>query len=197
MQRNNSKVIHESTQNVDINDMPPATLLFDVRADQIHLEKPNLCKVNFIELCRAAWAKNGASLPSSHVVLMDLVVDGFTSSMDQPVRLCCLNANKVPGSFVQSTITNSESLTRSGPCLCMIEGHTQSATANRNVYTAGDFVKSKTFRSYHQALSKDIMANVTSVSGAHCVEYLSPWAPTADNGPEDEVSNFIHAILKC
>lgn len=197
MQRNNTKVIQESTQNVDINDMPPATLLFDVRADQIHLEKPNLCKVNFIELCRAAWAKNGASLPSSHIVLMDLVVDGFTSTMDQPVRLCCLNANKVPGSFVQSTITNSESLTRSGPCLCMIEGHTQSATANRNVYTAGDFVKSKTFRSYHQALAKDIMANVTSVSGAHCVEYLSPWAPTADNGPEDEVSNFIHAILKC
>ena len=143
IQKNNPKVIQESTQN---NDMPPATLLFDVRAHQIHLEKPNLCKVNFIELCRAAWATNAASLPSSHVVLMDLVVDGFTSSMDRPMRLCCLNTNKVLRSFVRSTITNSESLTRSGPCLCLIEGHAQSATANSHVYTAGDSVKSKTFR---------------------------------------------------
>ena len=98
------------------------------------------------ELCRAAWATNAASLPSSHVVLMDLVVDGLTSSMDRPMRLCCLNTNKVLRSFVRSTITNSESLTRSGPCLCLIERHAQSATVNRHVYTAGDSVKSKTFR---------------------------------------------------
>jgi len=183
MRKNNALLLREALETVEVADMPKTELFFDVRTGGVHCDGPKHCSVDLIEACKAAWAKNGTTLPSNNIVLNKLTVSSANSDLKQPTRLTCLNTSKVPGSFVQGTVRGKQ--TQPGPCLYVVESGSVGQTGGVVVYSAGDFVGSKTFLHYNQALSKDITEQVTDVSGANCVEYMSPWAAVLDNEVDD------------
>jgi hypothetical protein len=184
MRKNNALLMREALATVAIADRPKAVLFFDVRTGGVHSDGPEHCSVDLVEACKAAWAKNGTTLPTNNLVLNSLTVSSAHSNMRQPTRLTCLNTNKVPGCFVQGTVKGKQ--TQAGPCLFVVEPGSSGPTGDVVVYSAGDFVTSKTFVQYNQALSKDITEQVTEVAGANCVEYMSPWAAAVECEDDDQ-----------
>ena len=182
MQKNNALLLRESLENTKPEDMAKASLSFDLNTGPVHTDGPKCCSLDLVEACKAAWAKNGSILPSNNIVLDKLTITSTHSNLRQPTRLTCLNSSKVPGGFVQGTVRGKQ--TQPGPCLYVVEGGATGPTGNIVVYSAGDFVNSKTFRQYNQALSKDITEQVTEVAGANCVEYMSPWASSLDDASD-------------
>lgn len=198
MQKNAAVIAEESTNGVAIEDMPSATLKFDVRSGMILQNEPQQCTLNLLDACRAAWAVNGGELPSTNIVVMNLRVTAVSSTLKQPARLVCTNASKVPGSFTQSVVRGEHNGNRS-PCLTVIEPASQAEGLNKSIYAAGSFVHGETFRQYHKALAKDIQQHVTAVSGANCVEYLSPWASSPNVATSTEQSRadwFVEVMYK-
>lgn len=183
MQKNNSLLLRESLATVDVKDMPQGVLCFDLSTGPVHTDGPKCCSLDLVEACKAAWAKNGSVLPSNNIVLNELSITSTHSNLLQPARLTCLNSSKVPGGFVQGTVRGKQ--TQPGPCLYVVEGGASGPTGSMVVYSSGEFVHSKTFRQYNQALSKDITEQVTEVAGANCVEYMSPWASSLDDDQDN------------
>ena len=198
MQKNAAVIAQEASKGISIEEMPATTLKFDLRSGMIHSSEPQKCTLNLLEACRAAWAVNGETLPTTNIVLMDLRVTAVSSTLDQPARLVCTNSNKVPGTFTQSSVRGDHAEHRT-PCLDVIEPHFRADGLNKSVYKAGAFVHGDTFRQYHKALTKDIQQHVTAVSGANCVEYLSPWASHPQSYSEEGESRadwFVEVMYK-
>ena len=198
MQKDAAVIAQEVEEGATIEKMPSTTLKFDLRSGMIHSNEPQKCTLNLLDACRAAWTVNGDTLPSTNIVVMDLRITSVSSTLKQPARLICTNSNKVPGSFTQSVVRGDHAEVRT-PCLAVIEPHSQSDGLQKSVYKAGSFVHGETFRQYHKALTKDIQQHVTSVSGANCVEYLSPWAsqPTdSTDASQSRADWFVEVMYK-
>ena len=198
MQKNAAVIAQEFDEGTTIEKMPATTLKFDLRSGMIHSNEPQKCTLNLLDACRAAWSVNGDTLPSTNIVVMNLRITSVKSTLKQPSRLVCTNSNKIPGSFTQSVVRGDHTEVRS-PCLDVIEPQCQFDGLKKSLYTAGAFVHGETFRQYHKALTKDIQQHVPAVSGANCVEYLSPWASNPDSDKEASQSRadwFVEVMYK-
>ena len=80
MQKNAAVIAQEASKGISIEEMPATTLKFDLRSGMIHSSEPQKCTLNLLEACRAAWAVNGETLPTTNIVLMDLRVTAVSST---------------------------------------------------------------------------------------------------------------------
>ena len=92
------------------------------------------------------------------------------------VLLTCRQSDKILGSYVKGKIGGEEAHHKEDPSLYVIHSGSQVHTdTGREVYRSGDFVDGSSFKTYLNALKKDVEECAVVIPGANVVEYTSPW----------------------
>ena len=157
---------------------------FDVATGSKRERDGSNCVVDFKTMVEDALHQRcgDKTLPSTTCYIDEIVVEDSINTLPVDVHIGCKQDSKNMGSFVKGKIENDEANHISEPALWIAHsGSEMHSDSGRKVFEASQFVQGDNFRTYLQALKKDVEDTVSLVKGSDAVEYLSPWAVVSDD----------------
>ena len=138
--------------------------------------------VNLKDMLDQAWnAQQGCTrpgeLPSNNCYIESLHILETYNGYPVDMQVSCRQTERIPGNFFSTKIKGDDgSHNKSRNALWIMNPHEQNVYGfnERPVFSSKEFVESKTFITYHRALSYDIDDHTSKIKGGNQVEYLSP-----------------------
>lgn len=138
--------------------------------------------VDLKEMLNLAWnAQQGCArpgdLPSNNCYIESLHVLETYNGYPVDMQVSCRQHERIPGNFFSTKIKGDDGThNRSRNALWIMAPLEQNQynLTDRLVFSSKEFVESKTFVTYHRALSYDIDDHTSKIKGGNQVEYLSP-----------------------
>lgn len=177
---------------------PVIELRFDVTTARNREQNGANCEVNIRDMIHRAYTQKTGNdqMPSECCYIDTLSVEDATNTLPIDMHLTCRQDDKLYGSYHKAKVSGEEELHRENPSLFVLHSGSKMHLDNgREVYKSGAFKDSKAFKTYRQALKKDVEDSATMINGGAAVEYLSPWAVLS----EDDVLKgdwFVNVIYK-
>ena len=189
MERNNERITADAqVLDTELAAAPEVEMRFDVTTAANREQNGSTTEVNIMEMVQSAYesATGKSTLPSKCCVIRSVAVESMTNTLPVDVGLKCKQSDVIRGSFKKGKIEGEESSHQKDAMLIVAHAGTQMhLSSGREICAANDFTQRKTFRTYRQALQKDVEDSATLINGGLSMEYLSPWAVLV----EDDVLN--------